>query len=337
MSVIERNPGLDVGRIVAMTLVVLLHVTGSGMDGSEHVGWAVAWAHGFSSCSVDFFALLTGYLCVDRPWRAGRILGLWGQVVVLGCAVSLACGDFRPVHLLYHFCPFLSNEFWYFTSYAMLFFVIPVLNGGILSLSRRTLLTVCGALGALIVLSWASRFDVLCLNSGFSPAWLAVLYVFGAVCRLNAEALKKVRRYALPAAFAFGTLNVLYIRIARVTPSLSAYFGCKPAEYDYTSPMAVLTAVSLLTWCASIRIAGERTRKIIKTYAASAFGVYLIHTNPAFLERFWIGRFRWIGELPAAGTVAVLVLLPPLLFLAFGTLDLIRARACALLTRKGHT
>lgn len=35
MSTVERNPGLDVGRIMAMTLVILLHVTGSGMDGGE--------------------------------------------------------------------------------------------------------------------------------------------------------------------------------------------------------------------------------------------------------------------------------------------------------------
>lgn len=188
----EHNYGLDFARILAMSLVILFHMVESGMFGCESRGFVCTWAFGWSACCVNFFGLLTGFLCVDRPWRWTKIFSLWGQVAVLGIGTSLCCGDFRLSHLIYDACPFMFLQYWYFRAYVFLFFLIPLLNCGLLALPRRTLNVLCGALGVFIILSSLSRYDCFVWHRGFSPMWLVVLYIFGAACKLNLPILAKV-------------------------------------------------------------------------------------------------------------------------------------------------
>lgn len=316
-----RNSGLDIGRILAMSLVILFHIVGSGMDGCTDRNSAILWVQGFSACCVNLFGLLTGYLCVDRGWRPGRILHLWLEVAVIGILTSMILGDVRLSHLVYDVCPLISTQYWYFTAYVGLFFLIPVLNGGLQAVQQKTLNVILGAIGVLIGIASLSRHDVFDLGGGFSVAWLVVLYVIGGGVKLNKQwiELHLNKRIAFCFAMICGTLNVCHIALAREVPLLSAYFKGRVGVNNYTQPMCLLTAVFLLIGCSLIRVRGGICKKILAFYSSAAFGVYLIQTNPACV-RVWRGCFHWVVDLNWFCFASVLVLLPVAIYVALGTI-----------------
>lgn len=128
-------------------------------------------------------------------------------------------------------------------------------------------------------------------------------------------------------------MNALHIYIIRNVHFLSVYYGNRMNEYNYTMPMAFLTAIALLVWCATVRVQGTCLKKLLKLYAPTAFGVYLIHTNPAFLDRMWIGSFCWLGQLPIILCLIVILTLPTVLFVLFGTVDMVRAKIFACISK----
>lgn len=67
---VERNYGLDIARCVAMCGITILHNLGNGgvlnvpAPGSTKY-WGIWWVEIIAFCSVDLFAILSGYLGIN--------------------------------------------------------------------------------------------------------------------------------------------------------------------------------------------------------------------------------------------------------------------------------
>ena len=188
---VKRNFNVDLFRIIATFFVVILHVLGQGgilRHTSPHgINHWVAWfleicAYGAVNC----FALISGYIMVDKRIKLKSIIGLWFQVLFYSLLITVLCFIFLPQtrtikNLALAFLPVVGNRWWYISSYFALFFFIPVLNAAINQLSKKTFEKFLGVvLIGICVIECVIPTDAFRVNAGYSALWLIVLYLFGA-------------------------------------------------------------------------------------------------------------------------------------------------------------
>ena len=124
----SRNHGIDLLRCLSMFFVVLLHVPkwgeGGNLDNSflGTPNYAVSWYLELSAyCAVNCFALITGYVGVNVPYRISRFINLWFQVFFYTAEITflfkwLVPGSVSFKGMIQAFFPVLRLAYWYFTA-----------------------------------------------------------------------------------------------------------------------------------------------------------------------------------------------------------------------------
>ena len=341
----ERNTGLDALKLFSMFLIVLLHVLGQGgvLAACPAGSWRgeTAWLLEIAGyCSVDCFALATGYVMAGRAVQYRRILGLWLQAAFWGVVLTAAFALAQPgsVGLADWLCalfPVVTKQYWYFTCYFALFFFMPALGRLLEALSEtaaRRLVRTLAALFTLLPCLLVFRVlvpelphpDLFVTNNGYSLVWLAALWLIGAYCKKYHLALQRRRRtFAL---WCLGALAATWLSRFGLEHLTLRLWGA-PMEEDffirYTSPTILLASVSLLLLFARLRLRGFWERAV-RLLAPAAFGVYLIHAQPLVWERLLKGRFAALAG-RSAPLLALLTLASALaIFLVCLLLDELR-------------
>lgn len=78
----NRNVGIELARIAAMFLVIVMHINTQGgiFDALQPLScnYIVEWfLLCVTYCAVDLFAIISGYVGVNSGFRYSRILNLW--------------------------------------------------------------------------------------------------------------------------------------------------------------------------------------------------------------------------------------------------------------------
>ena len=155
------------------------------------VYYSMKWLAALSVCCVDLFALVSGYVGVATSPRWKRFGELWLQVAVTALIVTAAVKLHGRAEVGFKdwlgcAMPVSRCTYWYFTAYAGVFLLMPILNVGIRSLSRVQALTICGSgMFLFSFLTIPARAEFWCLHHGYSMLWLVLLYVFGGCLRLH--------------------------------------------------------------------------------------------------------------------------------------------------------
>lgn len=275
----ERNYGIDLLRPILMFLVCVLHVLGrGGILAAASFGTpeynAFWFIETFAYLVVDAFAIISGYMAsCDKPLKPRKIIGLWFHVFFYSfvvTAIFAAAGlysDFSAKAVLGAVFPvtFGYDWFWYFTSYFAAFFFFPIINKYVLSVSEenaRKMLIVFFVLFSVIEsVNFSFRTD-----GGYSPFWLIVLYVVGALA-------KKANLFANKKTWVLAVSGIICLLIS--------YFLLIFAKADrfisYISPTMVAAALLTVVIFSRIKING----KIISKISPLAFGIYLFQMSPA--------------------------------------------------------
>ena len=90
----ERNFGIDLLRILAMYMVVVLHVLGHGgiLEACERfsLNYYIAWVLETSAyCAVDIFAMITGYGIVNTKFNGFKMIPLWLNVFFYSAIITI--------------------------------------------------------------------------------------------------------------------------------------------------------------------------------------------------------------------------------------------------------
>ena len=312
----ERNCGIDLAKAVAIFLVVLFHVltVGESIPQSSMGFYWGTYLTAFSSCCVNIFGLVSGYLGIAghpslRKW--GR---LWLQVFVIN-AVMTAVSHFgfgAPLGRLdytHAVLPVTSAAYWYFTAYTGLYCLMPVLNAGLKALTRSQAFVVCGALFAVFSASASiGARDVYGLVTGHSVLWLVLLYVFGATIRLHLTHLPRVR-WCLAAAAALPCLTLAQQAAAVRFPALAAKLEGRALAGHFISPVILGLSIALFLAMLQFRPAAAWAKRLVAFFSTTAFGIYLFHDQTVFHICVWGGKFTSLAEFgathPLAWTAAV--------------------------------
>ena len=295
----ERNYGIDALRIVSMFMVVVLHVLGRGgvlqTAPRGSINYNAAWLLETSAyCAVNCYALISGYVGVDSKYRYKSIIYLWCRVVFYMAAITAFYYVVFPelVHrqeIINIFFPITKYQYWYFTAYAGLFIIMPLLNAAVNHMEQKQLRTAI-IVGVLFfsVATTAWDEDPFKLNGGYSAWWLAILYVIGGYIN-RYKILEKAHKsllllgYILMVILSWGTKIVLENANINHSEWLMLH---SELLIRYTSITILLCAIFLLLFFRNIKFP-KWMQQIIKFIAPSAFSVYLIHTQPII----WINKF----------------------------------------------
>lgn len=275
----QRNTNADFIRVLAMFMVCVLHVIRMGgylAPGNDIPATAkfisTCWG-AISIIAVNLYALLTGYLCINKQWNIARFIELW--ILVFFYSYTLYIPDILPGGQ-----PFVSQKFillcnpftspyWYFSAYAGLFILIPFLNIGLRKISRRHFST-------LLILLYIGFSLLGCWNvnelaqNGHNALWLTIMYIFGAYIKLHNVQISKV--FLLVIFIAAVLINL-------TAPRISPFVGQRTMG-TYASFSITLASVSFFALALKLNLNKKWISRTLQWLAPMAFSVYLIHCHP---------------------------------------------------------
>ena len=311
MTAVTRNMGVELARIIAIVLVILFHFFDwGGADDCQSV--SLRYVRVLSQSCVDIFVVISGFISVGRKHRLSRYLELWLQVLFTGivcglgvcaiCRIKPNCADVLKMLL-----PVTSREYWYFTDYTILFFLMPLLD--IDKLSKRTFSIIILVGFFLFCSPHFVRFgDVFNIKGGFSVIWLVYLYLLGAY----------LARF-LSSGLSVSTMFVLVLLIPLLGALMSFVFPIAFGKLflGYVAPLVVIESSIIVMAMSRIKFKSNTIINLISYFSATTFGVYIWHCQPLFLEHVFRNRFVFLSNNPSGGFLAVILAISFFVLIAF--------------------
>lgn len=316
----NRNYGVDLLRIVLMYMIVLLHVLGhGGILGKQNdvISFFSIWSiEELCICSVNCFALISGYFAKARSINYKKIIKLWLiafyysaiilllYIVIRGIGFNISNFEINYIKSL---LPVLYGN-WYFSSYFFLFFLTPFINKYLNELSEeksKYLLILF-----IFVYSFLNIFRDF-WQKGLSTMWLLILYIIGALLK-KSNLFKSISKR---------NLFLLYLLFCIITFFLNIYFDFRQFG-NYSSPTVLMSAIFLLLLFSKIKI--NKYQNLILFISKLTFGVYLFHDNSIIVNLFIKDRFLFINSKNVLMIICFSLIVALIIFIISLVLELFR-------------
>ena len=293
----ERIIGLDILRIASMFGIVMLHVLGQGgvlrSYTSESSFYINNFLEIFFMCSVNVFALLSGFLSIEKKKSLYRAIEL-PVITFFYCVIITLLfvilfrnkldGFYDIVKGLF---PPLAGRYWYITCFFPILLLEPIINKCLNSLSIKSYRTIVITL--LILFSFIPSIlntDFFIIENGYSFVWLLTCYIIGGYIRKTDFNIKKRVSIPLiitiPIILLFGNMLIDY-----------KFGGHHDYMVSYTSPLILSSALACLLLFKNIKI--NKDSIIIRTLSTISFDVYIIHCHVLIFDIFLKDAFSFVS------------------------------------------
>lgn len=325
----QRKYGIDLLRITSMFMVIILHIMGYGgalyatVPFSSQYYICLLFRIG-CFCAVNCYALISGYVGVNNKFKVHKIGVLWLQVAFYTILITLCFSLFTPFSISWRnaLFPVLTKQYWYFTSYFIMFFFTPFFNTLLNNLKEKQLKQL--GLTIIIFLSVIPTLlqdDIFFTNNGHSFIWLSSLYIIGGII----NKLNIADKLHTPLMF------LTYIFSILITFVFDFFFSKRQIDSidssvltSYTSPTILFCAISLLIVAIKMDIKKRWAINIISFLSPLSFSVYLIHTHPYIWNNLIKDRFVSYAEFSPVKLFVVVILTALAIFFVCASIDLIR-------------
>lgn len=285
----HRNYGIDLSRITAMLMIIIMHVLlyGGLLESTEPFTlrhWVVWGIYVFCFCAVNCYALISGYLMWNKHPNIARLLGIWVQVVFYNL-VCVAVGAFQFdaaldwKSILTYFFPITSYTYWYISSYFGLMLFVPMLNVALERLDQHTMRSIFGIGLLMIFLNMFSHEDAYHLSGGYSLLWLMVLYLLGGYfAKYRSIEKLGLRKSVLLFVVSISVTMIWKVIFEYCNTYTSWSFPCD-LLISYTSPTIILAGIAVFSFFSKVK-SPKAVTKAVKSIGTATLGVYIIHENP---------------------------------------------------------
>ncbi len=288
----QRNSGIELFRIVAMLLVVVVHTDGKALHGPSTGSFSIDFMDAAVRTTVQQLAVV----CVDcfvviSGWFGIRIT-LRGVVSLLFQAAFISGGAYCAATVAGHATFSVNNLlaslnvlhiYWFLTAYLGLMAISPALNALAKHATKRQLLLAIAWYAAFaFIVGWAA--DMGGFNWGYSTMSFILIYMIMRYLRLYGGSIVTALSWV-------GWLSC-YVGIALAASAVIVATGLWGSGESlnwtnmhlcaYDSPTTI--AASICLFMAFCRL--NFTSRIVNWVAASAFSVYLLHCSPALFPTF---------------------------------------------------
>jgi len=290
----ERNFGIDLLRLLAMYMIVILHIINQGgvINNTKKFSFSYYFAlllNIFAYSSVNVYALISGYVMINSKVVQYKIIILWLNIFYYSSIITIMFKYIPYLSKLYKvsnynmilsiFFPTISKKYWYFTAYFGMYFFIPYINKLIHSLDRKENKFLCIKIIILFTLFHLlapGNFDPFCLHHGYSLFWLILLYIIGAYLKLYPIQLS----WKILLLFYFLSIIFPWILLNKYIYIFASKYNYNSGMFvSYNSPFILLNAIILVTTFSKLEIKNKILQKFIGFLNNLYFNVYLIHTN----------------------------------------------------------
>jgi len=303
----KRNTGIDLLRIIAAFMVLILHILGQGgllkalpvKAVSFKVGWSLEY---LCFCAVNCFGLISGFSGFHSRDSYGRILRSWLQVFFFAVGGAVVMHLYKPVlvkeeTIKLALLPVINKKYWYYTAYFCIAFFMPAMNRMVKAMEKRQLqLFIIGGAILLSVIPTFANKDLFYTNNGYSPIWLAYLYVVGGYLAKYPLKLHPFKCFLIYLLGVFLTcMNKFYPDFFESMKDISLA--------KYTSPTILVCAIFLLAGLAQCKF-HKFFQKIIHFVAPLSFATYLLHAQGPVYGYFMESKF---GKIAREGSLTIVL------------------------------
>ena len=318
----KKNDGLELYRIFSMIFIILFHFSDHGAvkisaDMPLTINWMLmAFFRCWGALGNCAFVFITGYFMIEKKQNFKRLLKLWFQVWIFSISIGFVCFTFGIVQfswgsLIKMLFPVIFNEYWYMSSYVILFLISPFLNKCLLSLNQDNykkllivLLCVFSIVPTFTGVKWMT-------DQNFIASFILSYCIGGYIRRFNIQLFRKAKTYfACAIVLTLGMfLSIIVFKLLHLERGLF-YFVWGMNKFS-----VIITA--LMWFMGFLQLENLHGNRIIYWISSSIFGVYLLH----------IGRLNtWIfGSLFNTQKTYFLGTVPLISQLVLGTLTILTA------------
>lgn len=327
----QRAANLELLRILCMFMIVLAHCIGHGgiADAATLTGinkQMIAMIQALISVLINCFVLISGYFLSQGQFRIRKFLEIW--VTALFWSVLLTCvcmfsglTQFNTAALIKAFLPFTQQQYWFVTTYLLMYLMVPMLNAAANHMEQRQFATFLVTFFLVFFLLQHMVFWREFTQMGIrDPLFFGFLYMFAAYVRRFP--LKKKHHW-----FLGYFLLCIGVRLSgMVSRFIPEPIAVSFAATAYNRPLVVLASVSLFMGFISLEIKQDFLKKLILTISPLTFGVYLIHDNNAVRSVLWRALFNPDELAKDIMVVPKVLLISVLVFLGCLPLEAIRKK-----------
>lgn len=293
----KRVVSIEILRMLAMLMVVMLHYLGKGnllqdLTGSMTLNGYLAWGlESLAIVAVNVYMLISGYFLVNTEFKPGRLVELLCQVlfytilvpVVLAALGIIGLEGFGIYELLLNVLPVQMSHYWFITAYVIMYLFSPVLAAAARNMGQKQLRNTIIALLLFFAVSKSILPVELELdNHGYDGLWFLCVFLVAAYIRLygipffaDSKGCKKsLLCYFTGCAGIFG-ITMLVRAVYLKTGSLDHFIK---AAYDYNHILNLFAAVAIFYTFLHMELSTEgKLSKIVYKLAPYSLGVYLLH------------------------------------------------------------
>ena len=298
----KRNANMELLRIIAMAMVVVLHFfkhsgylpeSSAAAEGVSLNGLNVIAIIMESFCivAVNTYILISGYFGTDSRWKPSKLLNFLCRVwfyallipIVLSCfGIPVLAKEEGIYGLIKYIFPVGTSHYWFVTCYFQLLLLMPLLNKAIKAMNRKQLsvVLVCLLIPACGIKS-ICPIKLVTDNYGYDLLWFICLYLTGAWLRsLGEAALCTMKKKALPLYAGSSLITaVMVVLFYNVTGRYSGagYYFSVPWHYNFL--LCLTGAIGLFLVFMNWEIKEGGAAEVIRKVAGYSFGVYLFHEH----------------------------------------------------------
>lgn len=276
----KRESNIELCRIVAMLLVLLLHANYFSLGGVELTdiqadklgSFAKAFAEQLCIICVNVFILISGWFGIRPNIKGG--LSLLFQVFfyhILVVLLFLCIGETVTLkQVLEGF--YFGKPYWFVISYLILYALSPILNAFIEYSTPRIYASVLIVFFLMeFIYGWI--WNLAAFNSGYTTISFVGLYLLAQFIRRHLHQLLCLGVYKC---------FLLYIFFSIIPVGIFFLTGHKFNIIAYSSPFVILSSLFFFLAFKQMRISS----KVINYLACSSLSIYLIHLHPLIYTHF---------------------------------------------------
>lgn len=302
----QRNSNLEILRILSMLMIVAHHyIVHSEIELFQAISLnkiIISFLEMGGKIGVNVFILITGYFLIEKHFKPEKVVKLGIKVFIysmIGLTIAIINHSelLNIVTKICSFYPVLSEQYWFMTTYVLIYLFHPYINRLFFALNKKE---VEKALIGLFVI-WSIIPTFLFSNFGLNNlGWFIFIYLLGGYFKVYGNPLIENRKINIIVIVTITLILIITpIKLANlieiyktnensIKNIVELYFAKKINDVYYfneiNSALIVALSLSYFSLFKNIKI---KSNKIINSISSHTLGVYLMHDNTFVRELLW--------------------------------------------------
>lgn len=274
----ERDSNMELLRIVAMFLVVMVHTNYLSIGGPNKQDLIDTFYSSISRFTVqsvsvvcvNLFILLSGWYGIKiKRWKIDTLFFQLFFFVLVSILYGFVFSKKVTLTDILRILR-LHDMWWFVKAYLLLYFMSPILNAFCENTTKKEFTFVLIAFYAFSSLNWLIEWVPWMVN-GYSTISFIGLYLLARYFRMFHEQNNRINGNLLLVLYVVSTLMTIVGMYVTTQKGINSekWFG------GYDSPFVIIASLSLLLLFSRMSV----KCRVVNTIAESCFAVYLFHTS----------------------------------------------------------